>query len=392
MHAILSFSANHLAWTQSSKELRNLQVQHGGVALRGLHEAIGNFSPANADAILAASMLMCWQSTDWLSYSSLLTGLHSVSQLNDDSGNVLTIQVLSIMPPQNRDRFLADIFPRESFNLSPQSTMSRAITLNERSHILQTFIEALEQLQLGLLGNDLELHWVDQLMSYMIRLQTIPPAHTAEEQFQHAYMLRKWMYWVPISLLRRPGSKGPSILVLAYLYSAAIALQPLFPDLTLSFGNTFATFPTSFSLPPLEAIIRMTDAMQSSQGHNAASSEIASLMHFARQTFSNHRNQQSQGSSYLNEVNLNAMLQGGNISPAFTPAPLSFTPTLASNAAYLGVPQQSGFTYVSDNWGVVPSPGFPPLHHDSFGSYDSAEELYPINTTTGFVNSIPIWT
>lgn len=65
MHALLSFSANHLAWTQSSPETRNLQIHHGSIALRGLHEAIGGFSPANADAILAASLLMLWQATDW---------------------------------------------------------------------------------------------------------------------------------------------------------------------------------------------------------------------------------------------------------------------------------------------------------------------------------------
>jgi hypothetical protein len=65
MHALLSFSANHLAWTQSSPETRNLQIHHGSIALRGLHEAIGSFSPANADAILAASLLMLWQATDW---------------------------------------------------------------------------------------------------------------------------------------------------------------------------------------------------------------------------------------------------------------------------------------------------------------------------------------
>jgi len=65
MHALLSFSANHLAWMHSSAETRNLHIQHGSIALRGLHEAIGNFSQSNADAILAASLLMLWQATDW---------------------------------------------------------------------------------------------------------------------------------------------------------------------------------------------------------------------------------------------------------------------------------------------------------------------------------------
>jgi hypothetical protein len=65
MHALLSFSANHLAWVHRSNDTRNLHIYHGSIALRGLHEAIGNFSNANADAVLAASLLMLWQATDW---------------------------------------------------------------------------------------------------------------------------------------------------------------------------------------------------------------------------------------------------------------------------------------------------------------------------------------
>lgn len=65
MHALLSFSANHLAWQHNSSGMRNLHIHHGSIALRGLHEAIGSFSHANADAALAASLLMLWQATDW---------------------------------------------------------------------------------------------------------------------------------------------------------------------------------------------------------------------------------------------------------------------------------------------------------------------------------------
>lgn len=65
MHSILAFSASHLAWISQSTETRNLAIAHGGVALKGLHEAIGNFSRANSDAILASSLLLSWQATDW---------------------------------------------------------------------------------------------------------------------------------------------------------------------------------------------------------------------------------------------------------------------------------------------------------------------------------------
>ena len=65
MHALKSFSANYLAWLHNSNEIQNLHIQYGGVALRGLYEAISNFSHTNADAVLAASLLMLWQATDW---------------------------------------------------------------------------------------------------------------------------------------------------------------------------------------------------------------------------------------------------------------------------------------------------------------------------------------
>lgn len=99
MHSILSFSANHLAWISQSSETRSIAIQHRQIALRGLHEAIGAFSQSNSDAVLAASLLLAWQATDWYvnklnqlnvtltgllfrrNWASLMTGISSVSGL-----------------------------------------------------------------------------------------------------------------------------------------------------------------------------------------------------------------------------------------------------------------------------------------------------------------------
>ncbi len=64
MHSILAFSATHLAWLTKSAETNNIAYHHRGIALGGLQEAIGNFSKANSDAILAASILLSWQATE----------------------------------------------------------------------------------------------------------------------------------------------------------------------------------------------------------------------------------------------------------------------------------------------------------------------------------------
>lgn len=39
--------------------------QHCGAALAGLQPALGAFSKGNSDAVLAASILLSWQVTDW---------------------------------------------------------------------------------------------------------------------------------------------------------------------------------------------------------------------------------------------------------------------------------------------------------------------------------------
>jgi Fungal specific transcription factor domain len=65
LSAVLALSASHLAWQTKNTETEHLAYQHRGVALKGLHEAIGAFARDNSEAILAASMLLSWQATEW---------------------------------------------------------------------------------------------------------------------------------------------------------------------------------------------------------------------------------------------------------------------------------------------------------------------------------------
>ncbi len=65
MSALLALSASHLAWRTKNSDTDNLAYHHRGVALKGLHEAIGAFSRDNSEAVLAASILLSWQAADW---------------------------------------------------------------------------------------------------------------------------------------------------------------------------------------------------------------------------------------------------------------------------------------------------------------------------------------
>lgn len=65
MNALLALSATHLAWQTKNSDTDHLAYHHRGIALKGLHEALGTFSQENSEAVLAASMLLAWQATDW---------------------------------------------------------------------------------------------------------------------------------------------------------------------------------------------------------------------------------------------------------------------------------------------------------------------------------------
>ncbi|EME48092.1 hypothetical protein DOTSEDRAFT_69884 [Dothistroma septosporum NZE10] len=355
MHALLSFSANHLAWSQSSNETRNLQIHHGTIALRGLHEAIGNFSHANADAVLAASLLLLWQATDWRSWSSLRAGVQSV---------------LSAMQSWKHESIFAEFIDEEDVRGSSQSSIraTPAVAATERYVILSNTVQALQQLQRMLAGHEAESYWITQLLQYLERLQSSQAAITPDEQFSHLYLLRKWLFWVPVLLLQQQGGQGPAMLTLAHFYATALALEPLYPDV----GSAFCA---KIALVPLETIISVTEAMQSQRAMDQQSMEIASFMQFPQQTAMSSRNRmmtETQHGTIKQEYVMGVSPETlnytsiGNLSPAFAPSLLHTTAARTaqpqtSHASYLEVPtSQAGFSYGTQSWGAMPSPGFPP--------------------------------
>lgn len=65
MQALLAFSATHISWLTNCPLVGNMACVHRGTAFKELQEAIGSFSRENSDAILAASLVLSWQATDW---------------------------------------------------------------------------------------------------------------------------------------------------------------------------------------------------------------------------------------------------------------------------------------------------------------------------------------
>ncbi|KAK0366631.1 hypothetical protein LTR02_001111 [Friedmanniomyces endolithicus] len=260
---------------------------------------------------------------------------------------------------------------------------SSSVDPTKKSVILQNAAFAMQSLRATLSGHELELHYINQLLVYVQQLQGLGPIQTPEQQFNHLYLLRKWLFWVPISLLQRPGGQGPAMLTLAHFYAVALTLEPLFPDL----GSFFCS---ATALSPLEAIIAVTDGMQSE--HTA---EIASLMQFPRHAAYSYRThamqihqaalQQQQPFLGVNPDTL-SYASIGNLSPAFAPSTPHYSSTQPTSApaSYLEVPSHPSFTSGTQAWGL-PSPSL------SAQSPSSSAQLYTTQEENmyGYIGGIP---
>lgn len=78
MHALLAFSAMHIAFLTDCPLVGGMAFVYRGNALSGLHEAIGSFSRENSDAVLAASLVLSWQANDWSGWTQLMQGTSAV--------------------------------------------------------------------------------------------------------------------------------------------------------------------------------------------------------------------------------------------------------------------------------------------------------------------------
>ncbi|KIV99743.1 hypothetical protein, variant [Verruconis gallopava] len=343
MHAILAFSANHLAWISQSAETRTIASAHGATAMKGLHEATLSFSKSNADAVLASSLLLSWQSTDWRGWASLMLNIRNL--LNETQSWPEQSSIAELIEQQG----LAgpSTFANEATIFSPEGRQEHLNTLHK-------ITAALVKLQPYLATCEQESRWIDQLAGYIERLRTSNPPVNSEEQFAQLYALRKWLFWMPVTLLSSKKGDIFTLLVLSHFYATALAIEPMFPNI----GGPFLA---NLALPSLEELIRIMNTVQTSNNFTSMTQAAAMMMEFPRDVLSNYRahrdwsHAQSPGSMQPHPYTIDALnLDLGqhlaefgynqSLSPAFAPSPLHMSPPnvlpgQGSRSPYLEVPR-----------------------------------------------------
>jgi hypothetical protein len=323
---------------------------------------------------------------------------------------LMYLKVIQAMQPWRHESMFADYIaehspmPNKSFMHGLSSPISQAAR-DEHLRTLSTIQASLQRLQPYLNRHDQEYKWSDQLRGYIDRLKASNPAQTAEEQFGQLYALRKWLFWVPISLLAAKRGDVTVMVVLAHFYATAVALEPMFRDI----GSVFCA---NLSLSPLEEIVHIVQSYQDPrydqrtqaisyliQSPSEMASSYKTRREWARQQAGEHSPvQQPYNMEALNLDIDNQITQysyGQSLSPAFAASPLTFvSPTLASGqtSPYLEIPRSSvDHGYVTSSYAApigIPATIHPPYpmpdeHVFSFGM--------PMGYPGGFV-ATPIWT
>ncbi|KAK2678231.1 Zn(2)-C6 fungal-type DNA-binding domain superfamily [Fusarium oxysporum f. sp. vasinfectum] len=266
MHALLAFSAMHIAFLTDCPLVGSMAYEHRGIALKGLQEAIGSFSRETSDAILAASLVLSWQATDWRSWTQLMQG---------------TSSVIDAMDPWKHESQFGDFIAESStFPTAPPSPGKDHRPSQPRPEDLEAYQRTLEQIQkveAHLKYHKEDTTQIQHLIGFLRGSRKISPTLSIAQQFERLQPLRKWLFWMPVGYLQNYHGSPNSLVIIAYLYTVALLMERLFPEIGAAYFG-------SLSISPVEEIARRLMSINVS-GVGSEMQTPLTLMEFPIDTF-----------------------------------------------------------------------------------------------------------
>lgn len=262
MSSILTLSAGHLAWITRNQETKQLAFHHRGTAIQGLQKAIGAFSRDNSDGILAASILLSWQDSEWPSWASLQQGVTTVL----DSMPHMWKQESELAMFLENQRYLAGT----GFQFQDEDLAS-----------LEHTIITLQTVQKRVAHNHEHYRRLGELLDFVRQFQRDIPL-TPEQAFERIQPLRQWLFWLPPAMLRGGDGDIGALAILAQFFGVSVALDSLFPDL----GSAYLG---PMSVGPIEEIYRTIYTRNATAPYNPDVHLAMSIMDLPRHLAARYR-------------------------------------------------------------------------------------------------------
>jgi hypothetical protein len=268
MHSLLAFSAMHIAHLTGCPLVGNLEYEHRGVALKGLQQAIGSFSRETSDAVLAASLVLSWQATDWRSWTQLMQG---------------TLSVMDAMEAwKNESLFVDFINDSRTFPTAPPSPALDHKSSQPAKEDLDAYQQTLQQLQtveayLKHSKQEALTKSMGLLISFLKGSRKVSPTYSVVQQFDRLRPLRTYLFWLPIEFLQKNGASPNALVTMAQYYMVSLLMERLFPEIGAAYFG-------SLCIGPAEDIARRLFAMSQSSGGEPSITKPLALMEFPIET------------------------------------------------------------------------------------------------------------
>ncbi|KAF5013343.1 hypothetical protein FDECE_646 [Fusarium decemcellulare] len=217
MSALLAFSAMHIAFLTKCSLVEEMAEEHRTTAVTGLRNAIESFSQATSDGILAASLLLSWQATDWSSWMQLMQG---------------TCSVIRAMESWKAESELEEFIDVSGILSTAPTTPTDQLQYRSQDKAPITLAHLVQHIQHVLSYPLLEPKCTTQLENLTGVLHGFGAANSPIEgdQLQGVHALRAWLFWMPVSHLQECRGSPASLLVTAYFYAAAVLTERLAVD------------------------------------------------------------------------------------------------------------------------------------------------------------------
>ncbi|EHY54362.1 hypothetical protein HRR86_002051 [Exophiala dermatitidis] len=280
MNALLALSASHLASQTRNADTVNLAYHHRGVSLKGLHEAIGAFSRENSEAILAASIMLSWQSTEWRGWASLQQGVSTVLSA-----------MRQWLHESDLARYLESQRAVARITTSAKSTLpySQGGIAHEELRHLEQITTAVHILRLRLPDSGGLTEHAGLLLEFLQGLQQDLHLQGPQKAFERLQPLRDLIFWLPPQILRSAESDLAPLTLLSHLYATALATDSVFPEI----GGAYLG---SMSVDPLENVHDLLRTRKAAQPHDTGAQVAVSLIEVPAQILASYRQRQRHNS------------------------------------------------------------------------------------------------
>ncbi|KHJ33988.1 putative c6 zinc finger domain containing protein [Erysiphe necator] len=364
MHALLAIAATHLSWLTKCSLAASMAYEHRGIAMTGLHEAIGSFSRNNSDAILAASILLSWQENDWRGWMQLIQGTSSV--------------IDAMNPWKDYSEFGEFLADQSTFPITPSPSYPSAKNSQLKKKDFYTLQQAYLQLQrLNLFFEDKDQIFreaIKKLMEFLLNIQRVSSKYTPAQLFETLDPLRTWLFWQPVMFLQQTKRSPLALVTIAHYYAIALVIEPLFPEVGAAYFG-------SLTLMPIEEIARQLISSSSYQSPGNLTSSLIDMIKYPLEMAARFKDQmewlQPKKPLPLPPLSYHRNRTNGvkNI-----PAPLSFLPP--SNSKY-NYDQEQGQSTPAELLPATPS-SLEPLSSPYFAMSSHMHEVFYSPASSNF--------